>query len=245
MIPPSDRRTLLRLALAAAVAPALAGRADAAGAASGRRFAPPAGPMTFTRRLVRNLGDGNALAVSRSFAVRFAHRIDGWSIAGRQVAVSVDFPERLAPLAALERQRTEVDLFPVLLDGRGAIVGGPEPHLARELDEAVASVTRGFARLAHTADEQREHAAFVRALHDAGARMTALLPVQLFAPGGEALTAMRELTLPDGSEGTIAVSFTAAADPLTGLMRQARRDIVTTIAGDSRLTREDWTLAPA
>ncbi len=68
----SDRRTVLRLAMAAAVAPAFAGRARATTASGGGRLAPPGGPMTFTRRLVRSLPDGNSLIVGRSFAVRFA-----------------------------------------------------------------------------------------------------------------------------------------------------------------------------
>jgi len=240
-----DRRTLLRLAMIAAVTPAFASRATAAGTAGTRRFAPPARPMAFTRQLVRNLVDGNRLVVSRSFAVRFAPRTTGWSVTGEQVGVAVDFPRRLASLAALERQRKEVDLFPVLLDGSGTIVGGPEPHTASELDEAVATVMREFEKIPHTASDRNEHEAFVRAVHDAGARMTSLLPIRLFAPDGQATRSERTLSLPDGGQGEIEVSFTAIADPLTGLMRQARRDIVTTIAGDSRLTREEWTLALA
>jgi hypothetical protein len=42
----------------------------------------------------------------------------------------------------------------------------------------------------------------------------------------------------------IEVSFSAVTDPATGLMREARREIVTSIAEDRRLTREDWSLAP-
>jgi ABC-type amino acid transport substrate-binding protein len=241
----SDRRALLRLAMAAAFAPAFASRAVAVGPASGGRFSPPAGPMTFTRRLERGLGDGHTLTVDRSFAIRFAPRIEGWSVSGEQVGVSVDFPRQLAALAALERQRRETNLFPLLLDGRGTIVGGPEARPAEQLDEAVATVMRLFGNTAHPVDAREEHETFVRAIHDASTRLTSLLPEQLFAPRGEPTRSERDLALPDGGEGTIEVSFTAAADPLTGLMRQARRDIVTTIAGDSRLTREKWTLAPA
>ena len=239
-----DRRTILRLALAAAVAPAFASRLQAAAAAAPRRFSPPAGAMTFTRRLVRTLADGNRVVVDRAFAIRFVARAPGWSVAGEQTDVAVDFPPRLAPLAGLERQRREVDLFPLLLDARGRIVEGPRARPAKELDQAVAIVTRAFGQAPHTADERAEHEAFVSAVHDAGARMTSLPPAQLFAPDEPESRAERDLVLPAGGRGTIAVSFSALADPQTGLMRQARRDIVTTIAGDSRLTREDWTLTP-
>jgi hypothetical protein len=65
----------------------------------------------------------------------------------------------------------------------------------------------------------------------------------LFAPRDDAVRAEREVALPGGSAGTIEVCFTAVTDPATGLMREARREIVTMIADDRRLTREDWTLA--
>lgn len=240
----SDRRTLLRLAVAVTLAPALATRAAAAPQAGGRRFAPAQGTMTFTRLLVRHLSDGNQLAVNRSFAIRFAPRPSGWSVTGEQVAVSVDFPQRLAALASVEQQRRETGLFPLLLDSAGMIVDGPEARPAKRLDEAVAAVMRGLDKTGYAAGDRKQFDAFVRAVHDAGARMTSLLPVHLFAPTAEPMRAERELAVPGGGQGMIEVSFTAVADPATGLMRQARRDIVTSIGADRRLTREDWTLVP-
>ena len=239
-----DRRALLRMAMAGALAPLLASRARAT-VSPGERFDPPQGPMTFTRRLVRDLPGGFTFTVGRGFAVRFAAEGDGWSVTGEQVDVAVDFPERMAALAALERQRKETGLFPLRLDRSGTIVGGPEARPTKELDEAVASVMRGLESTTYAADERKELDAFVRAVHAAGTRLSALLPQELFAPREDATKAQRNLALPGGGEGTIAVSFTAVADPATGLMRKARREIVTTIAADSRLTREDWTLLPA
>jgi hypothetical protein len=74
--------------------------------------------------------------------------------------------------------------------------------------------------------------------------MTSLLPSDLFAPSGAATREERELALPGGGAGTIELSFSAVTDPVTGVMRSARREIVTAIADDRRLTREDWSLAP-
>jgi hypothetical protein len=242
MAPGADRRAMLRWAMAAALAPAFATRALAAARPGGGLFEPPSGPMTFTRRLERGLPDGNKLVVARSFAVRFAPLSGGWTVAGEQVDVTVEAPERIAPLAALERRRVETGLFPLTLNRSGLIVGGPDPHPAKELDEAVAIVRGEFAK-AHPADgDRQELEAFVRAVHDAGAKMSSLLPGDLFAPRDPATRAERALALPGGGEGTIEVSFTGKTDPATGLMRQARREIVTMIAGDRRLTREDWSL---
>jgi hypothetical protein len=239
-----DRRTLLRGAMAAALAPVLASRAGAVAAARGR-FAPPAGPMTFTRRLERGLPDGNKLVVERGFAVSFAPAPGGWTLAGAQAVVTVDAPAWVASLAALERQRVETGLFPLALDRTGLIVDGPDPRRAVELDRAVAIVRGVIDQASLAADERAELEAFVRAVHDAGAKLASQLPGDLFAPRVGATRAERELTLPGGGAGTIAVSFTAVTDPATGLMRHARREIVTMIAADRRVTREDWTLGRA
>jgi hypothetical protein len=237
-----DRRAMLCWAMAATLAPALASRAAAT--APGGSIAPPAGPMTFTRRLERALPGGNKLVVARSFAVRFASTPAGWTVSGEQLDVTVDAPARIAALAALERQRVETGLFPIALDRAGTIVGGPDARPVMGLEQAVAIVRRQIEAAGFAADERKEFEAFVRAVHDAGAKMTSEFPDDLFAPRKDAVRAERELALPGGGAGTIEVSFTATTDPATRLMREARREIVTAIAEDRRLTREDWTLVP-
>jgi hypothetical protein len=199
--------------------------------------------MTFSRRLERALPDGKSLVVARSFAVRFVAGAPGWTVTGEQVGVTVDAPAPIAAFAALERQRVETGLFPLALDRAGRILGGPEAHPAKELDRAVAIARRriGAARIAGADREALE--AFVRAVHEAGTTMSSQLPGDLFAPRDDAVHAEREMALPGGGAGTIEISFSAVTDPATGLMREARREIVTAIADDRRLTREDWTLA--
>jgi hypothetical protein len=239
-----DRRAILRGAVAAALAPALASRAVVAVAANGQRIAPPAGPMTFTRRLERTLPGGNRLIVARRFAVGFAPAATGWTIAGQQVGVTVEAPPRIAALAALERQRVETGLFPLALDRAGLILGGPDSRPAKELDAAIAIVRRELAADRIATDERAEFEAFLRAVQSAETRLTAKFPGDLFAPRAKATRSARELALPGGTKGTIELSFSAVTDPATGLMREARREIVTTIGGDRRLTREDWALTP-
>jgi hypothetical protein len=239
----ADRRALLRWAMAAALAPAFASRAGAA-VTAGRTIAPPTGPMTFTRRLQRALPGSNKLVVSRSFAIDFTATATGWTVSGEQSGVSVEAPERIAALAALERQRVETGLFPLALDRTGMVVGAPDARPAKELDEAVAIVGRMLDNAGIASGERAELDSFVRAVHEAGARMTSQFPGDLFAPRDDDAHATRELALPGGGAGTIEVSFTALTDPATGLMREARREIVTSIGNDRRLTREDWSLTP-
>jgi hypothetical protein len=240
----ADRRALLRLAAACALAPARAGRAlgHEPGA---ERFAPPTGPLRYTRRLVRNLRGGYRLAVSRSFAVRFEPRpAGGYALAGEQLAVEVAAPERMAPFAELERQRIETGLFPLQLDTQGRIVAEPDPRSSDLLDRAVADARRLLDERAASATERAEADAFVQLVHQVGAGLSARLPEDLFAPASHRRVEHRAIELPGSATGLVEVVFTADADPRTGLMRQARREIVTTIDDDRRTTEEDWTLAP-
>jgi hypothetical protein len=235
---------MLRWVAAAALAPALATRAIAATSSAGVLIQPPSGPMSFTRRLERGLAGGAKLVVSRRFAVRFSPATQGWTLTGEQVDVSVEAPERIAPLAAIERRRKETGLFPLVLDREGMIVRESVATPAEELDQAIAVVREDLARRNLAADEAKAYDRFIRAVHDAGAKMSSSLPKDLFAPRDMASHAVREVALPDGDTGTIEIDFTATIDPATGVMRQARRDIVTAIGDDRRLTREDWSLLP-
>ena len=83
---PLDRRSVLRLASGALLLP-LASRVAAHPASTLARFSPPDGPMLYTRRLERMLGDGAVFSVARSFEVRFAHQAGGFQVDGRQVEV--------------------------------------------------------------------------------------------------------------------------------------------------------------
>lgn len=238
-----DRRAVLRWAMAAALAPALASRAGAVASADTPPIAPPAAPMVFTRRLQRGLGDGSSIVVVRDFAVGFAATPTGWSVAGEQIGVTVDAPPRIAALMALEQRRVETGLFPLALDRTGLIRGGPDPRQAQELDEAVAIALRQIRSAGMANDERQQIETLIRAVHEAGTKMSSQFPADLFAPRDDSVRAERELALPGGGEGTIEVRFTAVTDAATRLMREARREIVTSIGSDRRLTREDWTLA--
>jgi hypothetical protein len=90
-----DRRAVLRYAAVALLWPALAS-APLRVAAQGPRFAPPVGPMLYTRRLERGLADGAAFTVSRSFEIRFEPADGGYRVDGAQVDVAVEAPDALA-----------------------------------------------------------------------------------------------------------------------------------------------------
>jgi hypothetical protein len=236
------RRALLRLAGWTAALPLLP--IVPATAQPALRFAPPTGPMLYTRRLERGLAGGASLTVSRGFAVRFAPESDGYRVEGEQIEVAVEAPERLATLARLERERVETGVFPLSLDAVGAIRGVPPFAASAQLDAAVREVSARLDESPRTPAERAELHAFVEAVHRSAGQLVTALPHDLFAPVDCPREESRAIALPAGGAGQVRTSFTATRDPATGLMREARREVVTEVSGDLRRTVESWTLAP-
>lgn len=82
----------------------------------------PTGPCVLTRRLKRGLRDTKFIAATRSWEVTFARQSRGMAVRGEQISVLVEAPERLAPLAKIEQERSTDEMFPILLAGDGLIV---------------------------------------------------------------------------------------------------------------------------
>ncbi len=238
-----DRRALLRAGAFALLVPAL-GVAPRLALARGGGFAPPAAPMLYTRRLERALPEGARFMVSRSFAVHFHPQASGFCIEGEQVAVDVEAPIVLAEFAQLERTRQELALFPIQLDATGLIAQDALYSPPRQLEEAVEAVLASVARLAAAGPAEMDAALFASAVRGKSEALVSHLPPDLFAPAGEQSSATRRFVLPGGDEGEVSVTYRAEADPATGLMRTALREVVTRVEGTSRRTVENWTLAP-
>lgn len=236
------RRALLRLAGMAVTLP-LVSIVSAAAQPAGA-FAPPANPMLYTRRLERELADGARLVVTRSFAVRFIREADGFRVEGEQVGVEVEAPEQLAALAALERERVETGLFPLQLDRAGAIRATSRAAQSEQLDRAVREVTARIEQGQHIPAERDAMRAFVEAVHRSAGELVTELPRDLFAPTAEPRAESRSIALPGGDAGSVQMTFTAERDPATGVLRAARREVVTEVAGDHRRTIESWRLEP-
>ena len=241
-----DRRQVLRAAATALLLPLLSapGVLRAQDLAQDKAFAPPRGPMLYTRRIERSLPGGHRFSVSRSFAIRFREEARGYRVEGEQVAVEVDAPESLESFAAMERQRREGSLFPLLLDRQGMIAAEAEAEEAPRLDQAVQEALQRIAQLPVPQADEADLTSFVRAVHANAAQLLTALPRDLFAPADQGSSESRTLALPGGSEGVVTVAFDADAEPITGLMRSARREIVTEFAGSLRRTMESWTLVP-
>ena len=235
-----DRRSLLRCGAAAMAIAALPAR----GAAPAAGFDPPSTPMRYTRRLERGLPGGASFAVSRSFAIRFLREAGGFRVEGEQVAVAVEAPEPLAEFARIERERRETGLFPLALDSSGAIRGLAPGVDTGRLDEAVRAALARIDAGSHPQAERERLRAFVEAVDRSAGAILTELPRDLFAPVDCPRSERRAVALPGGDRGEVRLSFDAERDSLSGLMRTARREVVTDIAGDLRRTVESWTLTP-
>ena len=113
-----------------------------------------------------------------------------------------------------------------------------------KLASAVQEATREIDAAGLGAGDRAETARFFASLDRNLAQVIAQLPRDLFAPRAARRQASHDVALPGGGAGAVSVSFTAAADPASGVTREAEREIVTDLGGDRRLTVESWQLKP-
>ena len=208
----------------------------------GRRFAPRPGEYRFTRRIERELRGSDRLVVERTFAVALAEENGGFHLAGQQSTVAVEAPAALQALADIERRRQEVALFPLDLDRSGLIVSGPgdsssaSPAVREAVDAAMAKLARD-GKLA-----SGDHAGFMQLVQSSFGAFLSRLPTDLFAPLRTEWVETREVAAGDGISGQVEIRFDASADPLTGLLQHASRNVLTRLHGTERQARESWSL---
>ncbi|WEK45462.1 MAG: hypothetical protein P0Y56_10490 [Candidatus Andeanibacterium colombiense] len=216
-----------------------------AGAGEIGHLAPPAGPMRLDYRVRKSLTADAAIATERNFEIRFVPLTQGFRVEGRQISSAIDGPPELAPLAEVWRKTTLPGLFPFAIDASGLVVAGsgsasaPEPELGNAIDIALAMLRDGGSSEAQIADTR----AFGQWLQRVADELGSDLPRDLFAPPATPQQSSRTIALPGGTTGTIEISFQGTLSPVTGLMREARREIVTRVEDTAQSTVEAWSLA--
>lgn len=222
------------LAAAAAIAPAVVLAVPAA-------FAPDAAPLVLTRTVTREMNGGERLIVRRSWEVRMHRDGAGFAVEGRLIGCTVDAPPLLAPLARLEEARPD-DMFPLHLDSMGRMIAGGIGR-TRTVDPAAAQTARallGKARLGAGDAEAAER--FIAALAATGG--SAAWPADLFNPAQARTETRRDVALPGGGAGTVAVITEVSGRLAGGLPREVARTVTTELGGVRRTSREEWTFAP-
>ena len=240
----TDRRQVLQLAIGASLAHLCL--PQIARAAAVHKFAPPMTPFQYERGLRRYLVGGAKLEVRRTFSIRIVPTVGGFRVEGTQAGVTVDAPAGLEAFAELERERTEDGIFPIALDSQGWILSGTPHTDTQAFEVAVKTASERISAINITGGERASLQDFVEAVHRAGASLTTQLPADLFSPmGDQPVVNTQTIAIPGGGQGQVSTVYSAQTYPDTGLMRQARREVVTEMEGDQRRTVEDWRIVPA
>lgn len=198
--------------------------------------------MVFTRRLTRGLSDGEKIIVERAWKIRFV-RSNGFTVSGSQISVDVRAPEALAALKRMEEAKIEKGLFPIRLRSDGIIDGSRSPSHQQAVQQAIDHAQRRVAGLG-TGAAAHDARRFLNAIQQATGEHISRMPRDLFFPRQLQASETREISLPDGSTGSVKVSFNAEMSRQFGVFRQARRAVTTTLGKVSRKSAVEWSLAP-
>jgi hypothetical protein len=203
-------------------------------------FEPPQAQLLLTRTLHRPLPDGKAVITRRSYAVRIVRVLAGYRVDGTLVEAHVDAPPSLAALAELERRRPDQGFFPIMLDEKGMIVGGGSPLAEGSLEQAAMIAAEAIGSSGLLAIDMLQAQAFVRQLAKRAPRSQ--WPADVFHPVPGKRSETRSIALPGGEEGHVLIEIlTQGANP-DGQIAQLDRVVTTDLAGDTRVTREQWAL---
>ncbi|QZD90839.1 hypothetical protein K3148_05495 [Qipengyuania aurantiaca] len=200
----------------------------------------PKGPVRLRRELVRGLGDGAAIVVTRDWECRFILTARGARVEGRQVAVDVEAPAPLAALAEIERKREVTGLFPLEIDTRGLIVDWPE--VSGDIAQAVRQAAIAMDRKAAEQDAGADAKRYLAEIGKTAATLVSQVPRDLFFPQTGELYEQRDLPLAGGVKGSYEVTMLASTKPGRALLDHSERRIVTRVGDSSRVSRESWTI---
>lgn len=204
-------------------------------------FAPPQAQLLLTRTLHRPLPDGKAIVTRRSYAVRILRDGAGYRVDGTLVETRVDAPPALASLAEIERRRPDNGNFPILLDANGLILGGAGLQSDGSLDRAAAVAAAAIGDSGLPAIDMLQVQAFIKQLPSRAPRSS--WPADIFHPSPGKRSESRTIALPGGAEGHVTIEIEARGPARDGQLASLSRVVTTDLAGDMRVTREQWQLA--
>lgn len=202
----------------------------------------PSSPMRLSRRVERSLWDGGVLSVDRSWAIEFALQGAGFAITGHQIEASVNAPDALSSLAAIEQNRSTNDMWPIMLSGDGRIVEMGNSTREEDIRAAIAQAEQVIANRPVPASEQEAQMQYLRELQEAGSSLFARLPDDLFFPRLGPVRSVRAVELPGGLTGEFEVSYNAVSAQEGEWLADAEREVVTRIEGSEQRAREVWTM---
>ena len=204
-------------------------------------FSPPRSPLLLTRTLYRPLTGGKAIVTRRTYSVHIVPDGSGYRVEGRLVEAKVDAPPSLAALADIERRRPDIGMFPIFLDARGQIVGGGTVSSDGSLGRAAVIAAEAIGGSGLPAIDMLQAQAFVK--HLASRSPRSQWPADVFNPAPGKRDKARTIALPGGSEGHVTIEIASQRASRTGQLALLERVVTTDLAGDTRVTREQWELS--
>lgn len=205
----------------------------------------PSGAMLLSRRLVRDLRDGEEIIVDRAWEVRFKKTTRRYEIAGRQVSAHVEAPAQLKALADIEQSRRNDGMFPIALSEAGLLVGGAPPDGSAAITMAVNAARQMIAQSTLSLPHKAQSNQHLLQMQQAAQPLIDTLPADLFFPSKPPIFDTQTVDLPDGSVGEFEIRYEATSVPQGGWLDHAKRRIVTRLGSSERHSSEYWTLAPA
>ena len=206
------------------------------------QFSPPSSPMVLSRTVIRELSGGLQVLVQRRFRVQFVADGSGFILTGAPLDVSVEVPPMLARLGELERQRSDLGPFPIMVDGAGLIRPLPAPvdaSLRARKDSQQAA--RGLIETTAMPElRKREGEQLLDQL--ALDPRTSPWPTDLFVASNGERRQHRSVVLPGGDQGEIEVLLKVDKLLPSGMPASFERVITTRLAGTQRVSRELWSL---
>ncbi|MEO6716434.1 MAG: hypothetical protein ABIM50_04195 [Novosphingobium sp.] len=237
----SNKRTGWRIGSAVLLAVASQANPALATAAQFLTYSPPHAPLLLVRTLYRPLPDGKAIITRRSYSVRIVPDGTGYRVDGELVLATVDAPPSLAALAEIERRRPDLGMFPILLDGQGQIRGGGNVLSDGSLGRAAVIAAEAIGGSGLPAIDMLQAQAFVKHLSSRSPRSQ--WPADVFNPAPGKRDEARTIALPGGSEGSVTIEIATQGANRTGQLALLERVVTTDLAGDTRVTREQWQLS--
>ena len=207
--------------------------------ASGRAVAPSV-PMRLSRTIRRELRDGAVLAIEREWKVQFSPQGRGIVVSGSQIHVSVDAPQKLAPLAAIEKGRSTDDMWPILLAEDGKIVAAGQYIQEHDVASAVREAEAMVARRERSAEVRARDLQYLSDLQRAGSSLLEQMPPDLFFPKESEQSLVRTVALPEGGKGEFAIKWIAQTAKGAGWLAFAKRHITTRVGRSSRSSSDTW-----
>jgi hypothetical protein len=227
--------TAILLAIAAQASPGLATTPQPVA------FAPPHAPLLLVRTLYRPLPDGKAIVTRRSYSIRIVPDGTGYRVEGELVQATVEVPPLLNAMAEVERRRPDTGMFPILLDAQGQIRGGGNVLSDGSLGRAAVIAAEAIGGSGLPAIDMLQAQAFVKTL--SGRSPRSQWPADVFNPVSGKRDEARVIALPGGEVGHVTIEIASQGANRAGQIALLERVVTTDLAGDTRVTREQWQIS--